>query len=214
MTQVTIPQAPIIAIIRAPSPTGLVQAAHALHAGGIRALEITLNTPGCLPALEQLRRDFRDEMLLGAGTILTPDDASAAIQAGAQFIVTPALDENVIRLCRRHAVPLCCGCASPTEALTAHTAGADYIKLFPATTFNLPHLQAILLALPQLQFIPTGGVTAANLRTFLDAGCPAVAVGSNLVSRDILQKQDWPALTTRAQQFIAALRNSELSTYN
>lgn len=197
-------RAGLIVIIRAPSPANLLEAARALQAAGVAAVEITLNTPGALSAIAQIREAI-PTMLCGAGTILAPDDALAAMQAGAQFIITPTLQLDTIALCKSHSLPIAAGCASPTEGIFAHRAGADFIKIFPAARFNLPHIAAMLEEIPQWNLVPTGGVTPENLRHFFEAGCPAVAVGSNLVSKQILTTQDWPALTTAAHRYAQAI---------
>ena len=197
-------QAGLVVIIRADRGDHLVDAARALYAGGVRAMEITLNTPGALRAIESIR-DGLPDMTCGAGTILTPDDAVAAKQAGAQFIITPTLQPDTVAYCRRESLPVGPGCTSPTEALTAHRAGADFVKLFPANRFGLPHLRAVLEALPQLRLIPTGGVTPDNVADYFRAGCAAVAAGSTLVTREILAQQDWTQLTAGARHFTTAV---------
>jgi len=205
-----------VAIIRAGSSEHLLDAACALQAGGVKAMEITLNTPGALAAIAQVREKLPN-MLCGAGTILTPSDAVAARQAGAQFIVTPTLQLDTIAICKRYGLPVAPGCASPTEALAAHSAGADFIKVFPAARFNLPHMAAMLEEIPQLNLVPTGGVTPENLHEYLQAGCAAVAAGALLISKQILAAQDWPALTAAARRYIDAIArtsNQQRTTSN
>jgi 2-dehydro-3-deoxyphosphogluconate aldolase/(4S)-4-hydroxy-2-oxoglutarate aldolase len=204
-------EAGLIAIVRAGSSEHLVEAARALAAGGVRAMEITLNTPGALAAIAAVRGAL-PEMLCGAGTILTPGDAAAAIEAGAQFVITPTLQVETIAYCREQGVPVAPGCASPSEALAAHRVGAEMIKVFPAATFGLPHIRAMLEAMPELDLVPTGGVTPANLRDYFEAGCRVVAVGSNLVGRAVLEARDWDGLTRAAREYddaIAGARASE-----
>ncbi len=200
-----IADAGLIAIVRAPSSDGLVDAARALFAGGLRVMEVTLNTPGALTTIAAIRAAVPG-MTCGAGTVLSPADAAAAINAGARFLVTPALDLPTNAAARTRGVPICAGCASPTEMVAATRAGAHFVKLFPAATFALPHTKAVLEAMPHLPLIPTGGVTPDNLAAYLQAGCPAVAVGSNLVSRQTLTSGDWSALTAAAQRFARAVR--------
>jgi 2-dehydro-3-deoxyphosphogluconate aldolase/(4S)-4-hydroxy-2-oxoglutarate aldolase len=197
-------EAGLLAIIRAPGSDGLVDAARALWAGGVRTMEVTLNTPGALAAIAAIREAL-PEMLCGAGTILQPADAAAAINAGAQFIITPAFQPATVALCNGRGVPIAPGCASPAEALAAHRVGAAFVKVFPAATFALAHVTALLEELPQLRLVPTGGVTPANLHRFFDAGCAAVAVGSNLVGKEMLAARDWAGLAALAQQFVDAV---------
>jgi 2-dehydro-3-deoxyphosphogluconate aldolase / (4S)-4-hydroxy-2-oxoglutarate aldolase len=194
----------LIAIVRADSAAGLVDAAHALWSAGVRAMEITLNTPRALETIGEIRETL-PEMLCGVGTVLEMDDGATAVRAGAQFVITPTLQLDTIAMCQEAGVPVCPGCASPTEMLTAHRAGADFIKVFPAGSFGLRHMKAILEAMPQLRLVPTGGVTPENLADYFRLGCPAVAVGSNLVSRTVLAERDWAGLKAAASRFVNAV---------
>jgi 2-dehydro-3-deoxyphosphogluconate aldolase/(4S)-4-hydroxy-2-oxoglutarate aldolase len=193
----------LIVIIRTSSSEHLVEAARALEAGGVRAMEITLNTPGALAAIAAIRSALPG-MLCGAGTILTPDDAAAALGAGAQFIVTPTLQLDTVAFCRERGVPVTPGCASPTEALAAHRAGADFIKVFPAATLGLVHIAALLEELPELRLVPTGGVTPENCEQYFRAGCALVAAGSAM-SKSFLEKRDCAGLTAMARKFTDAV---------
>jgi len=192
----------LIAIVRTDADTDLMRVAEALAEGGIRALEITLNTPGALPAIGAVRRAFSPAMRVGAGTILGPQDARAAFEAGAEFLVTPTLQPDTIAYCRDNALPIACGCMTPTEALAAHQAGADFIKLFPADSLGPAYVRALRAPLPFLRIIPTGGVSLDTLALFLQAGCVGVALGSNLVSKTVLQNQDWDALAATARRYV------------
>jgi 2-dehydro-3-deoxyphosphogluconate aldolase/(4S)-4-hydroxy-2-oxoglutarate aldolase len=193
-----------IAIVRAPSSEGLIDAARALWDGGVRAMEVTLNTPGAVGVIGEIRRSL-PEMLCGVGTVLQPADALAAIGGGAQFVITPTLQLETIAVCRGRGVPVCPGCASPTEMLAAHRAGADFIKVFPAGTFGLAHAKAILEVMPQLRLVPTGGVTPENVGEYFRVGCAAVAVGANLVSRQVLAERDWAGLSAAARRYVDAV---------
>ena len=192
----------LIAIVRTDADTDLMRVAEALAEGGIRAMEITLNTPGALPAIGAVRRAFSPAMRVGVGTILGPQDARAAFEAGAEFLVTPTLQPDTIAYCRDNALPIACGCMTPTEALAAHQAGADFIKLFPADTLGPAYVRALRAPLPFLRIIPTGGVSLDTLALFLQAGCVGVALGSNLVSKTVLQNQDWDALAATARRYV------------
>lgn len=195
----------LIAIVRTDAEADLRRVAEALGEGGIRAMEITLNTPGALPAIGAVRRALSPAMRVGAGTILGLEDARAAFEAGAEFIVTPTLQPGTIAYCRENGVPIACGCMTPTEALAAHVAGADFIKLFPAESLGPAYVRALRAPLPFLRIIPTGGVSLDTLAAFLQAGCVGVALGSNLVSKAVLQNRDWAALTATARQYVQAL---------
>ena len=196
----------LIAIIRADSSDGLLEAADALLAGGVTALEVTLTTPGALPVISELAAHLGDRALIGVGTVLDVEMGRAAVGAGAQFIVTPVTKPDVIQLANYYEKPIASGAFTPTEALLAHESGADFIKLFPAGNAGPGYIRDLLAPLPMLRIIPTGGVTPENAGAFLQAGSVALGIGSALVSREILQTRDWPALTARAAAFLRAIR--------
>lgn len=192
----------IIGILRSPAPVDLLSTCGALLKGGMPLLEITLNTPGALSGIAQVRRGLGD-VVIGAGTILCPTDARAAIDAGAQFIVTPTLQLDTIAECRQRQVPILCGAMTPTEILAAHNAGADYVKLFPAGSLGLEYIKAVLAPLPFVKIVPTGGVSLANIADFLRV-CPATGVGGNLVDLKLIAQGKWDQLTAVARQFAEA----------
>jgi len=196
----------IIAIIRADSADGLVEAAEALAAGGVTAMEVTMTTPRALEVLGEIAARLGDRVLLGIGTVLNPETCRAAILAGAEFIVTPTVRPEVIDVANRSGKPIASGAFTPTEALLAHESGADFIKLFPADHAGPAYIRNILAPLPMLQIIPTGGVTPESAGDFLRAGCVALGAGSTLVKKEFLQKRDWAALTARAAEFVRAIR--------
>ncbi len=201
----------LIAIVRAAEADPLLPVAEALLAGGVKIVEFTLTTPGALEALRAARRRFADALILGAGSALNADAAQSAIEAGAQFIVAPHLDPAIIRLCHRdeYNVPAIPGALTPTEILAAWEAGADLIKVFPASLGGPRYVREVLAPLPHVQLVPTGGVTAANVVEFLSAGAIAVGVGSSLVDKAAVMAGDWPALTERARQFITLVSQAE-----
>lgn len=196
----------VIAIIRADSSAQLIEAAEALYAGGVTAMEVTMTTPNALQVVSDVSVRFGGKVLMGVGSVLDPETCRAAILAGAEFIVTPVTKPDVIRLANRYGKPIAAGAYTPTEMLTAHESGADFIKLFPADFAGPNYVKAVLAPLPMLQIIPTGGVTPENARAFLDAGCVALGAGSTLVSKDILKKCDWATLRARAEAFVAAAK--------
>jgi 2-dehydro-3-deoxyphosphogluconate aldolase/(4S)-4-hydroxy-2-oxoglutarate aldolase len=195
----------LIAIVRTDRETDLMRAAEALASGGIRAMEITLNTPGALEAIGLIRRTLSPALRVGAGTVLGAHDARAAREAGAEFLVTPTLQPETIAFCRAHGLPLACGCMTPTEALAAHRAGADFIKLFPADTLGPGYVRALLAPLPFLKVVPTGGVSLENLASYVEAGSAALALGSSLVGKKALRDRDWAGLADTAQEYVQAL---------
>jgi len=195
----------VIAIIRADSSEHLVSVAQALEAGGVTAMEITMTTPNALEAIRAIKSDLGDRILMGVGTVLDTETCRMALLAGAQFVVTPVHKPDVIALCNRYSVPILSGAYTPTEALAAHEAGADFIKIFPADSLGPGYIRAILGPLPQLQIIPTGGVDINTTVDFIKAGCVAVAAGSSLVSKAILKSGDWETLTATARSFVTAV---------
>ena len=198
-----------VAIVRLDSGKQLVRAAEALKAGGITVIEFTFSTPGALDMLKEASAHFGGDVLLGAGTVLDPETARAAILAGAEFIVTPAVNLETIAMCKRYGRPIAAGAMTPTEMLTAWEAGADLVKVFPASNIGGPdYIKAVLAPLPQLRLVPTGGVGADNAAQYLKAGAVAVAVGGNLVNQKAVASGDWPAITAEAQRLVEAVRSA------
>lgn len=196
----------VIAIVRSKAPVEFGPVCAALDAGGIRAIEVTMTTPGALDALDAVPSTVRGRLALGVGSVLGIEDAQRALGAGAGFLVTPVLRLDVVALCRERGVPVVCGAFTPTEAQTAHEAGADAVKIFPAEVGGPSAIKSMLGPLPHLRIVPTGGVTLETCRAFLDAGCVALGVGGGLVSEPVLERRDWAELERRAAAFVAACR--------
>jgi 2-dehydro-3-deoxyphosphogluconate aldolase/(4S)-4-hydroxy-2-oxoglutarate aldolase len=194
---------PVVAILRAPSAENLVAAAEVLADAGIRALEFPLTTPGALDVLRELR-NRRPELLAGAGTVVTPTEAAAAVDAGAQFLVSPCTRPDTLTAAAGLAVPLIPGAFTATEISVALECGAEVIKLFPAT-LGPSYLRALLDPLPRARLVPTGGVGIDAIPDFLRAGAFAVALGSPLVA-DAWQTGDFDALAERARRAVKASR--------
>lgn len=195
----------VVAVIRADSSEQLLDAARAMADGGVIAMEVTMTTPNAIDVIKTVTRELGDKILMGVGTVLDDITARLAILAGAEYVVTPVMRPDVIALCRRYSKPIVCGAVTPTEALNAHEAGADFVKLFPADTLGPTYIKALKAPLPQLQIIPTGGVTTKTAGDFIKAGCAAVAAGSSLISKDVLARKDWKTLTETSQQFVEAV---------
>ena len=195
----------VVAVIRADSSSQLLDAARALALGGVTAMEVTMTTPNALATITAVKNEMGDAILMGVGTVLDTETCRMALLAGAQFVVTPVMKPEVIALCNRYSVPIVSGAYTPTEALTAHEAGADFIKIFPADGLGPNYIKALKAPLPQLQIIPTGGVDVTTAGDFIRAGCAAVAAGSSLVSKDILQSGDWAKLSDMARAFVDAV---------
>lgn len=196
----------IIAIMRAQQSANMLSAAEAIHAGGVRVIEVTMTTPGALDLISEANQRFGDDVLFGAGSVLDAETARLAILAGAGFIVAPTLSLPVIAMCRRYSIPVMPGCYTPTECLTAWEAGANMIKLFPADVGGPDFVKAILAPMPQLEIVPVGGVTVNNVSEFIRKGATAVGVGSSLINQKLVEQGDFAELTHRARAFIEAVK--------
>jgi 2-dehydro-3-deoxyphosphogluconate aldolase/(4S)-4-hydroxy-2-oxoglutarate aldolase len=190
----------VIAIMRAKSSDQLLAAADAIKAGGVQAIEVTMTTPGALDVIRQATERYGADVLFGAGSVLDPESARAAILAGAQFVVSPTLNLKTIELCHRYAIPVVPGAYTPTEILTAWEAGADMVKVFPASVGGPAYFKAVKAPLPQVKLVPVGGVNLDTTADFIRAGADAVGVGSALVSQKLLDAGDFAALTERARR--------------
>lgn len=198
----------VVAVLRADSPDALVQVAQSISRGGIGAVEVTMTTPGALDAIGECANLLGDENLLGAGTVLDPETARAAILAGAEYIVTPTLNPDVITLCRRYDKVVIPGALTPTEILTAWECGADIVKVFPATAVGPRYFKDVKAPLPQIDLMPTGGVDLDNAGDFIRAGACAVAVGGNLVDKAAVAAGEWHVLTDTARKYVETVRNA------
>ena len=196
----------VIAIMRAQSSAQLIDAADAIKAGGVRVIEVTMTTPGALKVIEEAKGRYGEEVLFGAGSVLDAETARAAILSGAGFIVAPTLNLKTIALCNRYGIPVTPGCYTPTEMLSAYEAGADMVKLFPASVGGPSLVKAILAPLPQLNIIPVGGVNLNTAADFIRSGAAALGVGSDLINPQILDKGDMDELTRRAVAFIREVK--------
>ena len=198
----------IVAVIRADSPTQLVDVCRALHAGGVSASEITMTTPGALDAIAAAADQLTGQCLIGVGSVLDGETARAAILAGAQYVVAPTLNGAVIEMAHRYGKPVIPGALTPTEIMAAWQDGADLVKVFPANHFGPTYFKDLLAPMPQLRLTPTGGIDLTNAADWIKAGAACLGVGSALVKKDLIKAQDWPALTRLAQQFVAAVRDA------
>jgi 2-dehydro-3-deoxyphosphogluconate aldolase/(4S)-4-hydroxy-2-oxoglutarate aldolase len=195
----------VVAIIRADSSEQLIDASRALIEGGISGIEVTMTTPNALQVIADARKTFGDKILAGVGSVLDAKTAEAAINAGAEYVITPVLKPEVIAYCNKVGKPIFSGAYTPTEAQTAHELGSDFIKIFPADGLGPKYISAIRAPLPHLRIVPTGGVDVNTAGDFIKAGCVAVAAGGSLVSKEILKNKDWAKLTSVASQMIAAV---------
>jgi len=198
----------IVSIIRAQSGEQLVDVAKALYEGGIDVIEVTFTVPGVLDIISAVKRELGDRILLGAGTVLDTETARAAILAGAEFIVTPTVNPDVIRLCNRYSKVIMPGGFTPTEVLTAWEAGADIVKVFPADVGGPSFLKAIHGPMPHIRLLPTGGVDLETLPAFVKAGACAVGLGSALVEKQAVESGDMNRIRTLAEQYVALVKQT------
>jgi 2-dehydro-3-deoxyphosphogluconate aldolase / (4S)-4-hydroxy-2-oxoglutarate aldolase len=196
----------VVAVVRLESAAALSRLVEALAAGGVRAIEVTMTVPGAIDSIRHLASSVADDILLGAGTVLDPDTARRAIDAGARFVVAPVFRPAVIAACHAADVPAMPGCYTPTEILDAWDAGADIVKVFPANGLGPSFLKDVKAPLPHVKLMPTGGVSIENAGDWLRAGAVAVGVGSALVDPRLVAAGDFAAITDRATRIVANLR--------
>jgi 2-dehydro-3-deoxyphosphogluconate aldolase/(4S)-4-hydroxy-2-oxoglutarate aldolase len=193
----------LVPVLRADSVSQAIALATAIADAGVTTLEITMTVPGAIQVIRRLAED-RPDILIGAGTVLDPETARMCILEGAQYIVSPALNLKTIELCHRYSVAVLPGALTPTEVLTAWEAGADVVKVFPAFSLGgARYLTALKGPLPQIELIPTGGVTLANAHEFLAAGAFALGVGSDLVDAKALSAGRPEIITENARKYLA-----------
>lgn len=196
----------VVAVVRAESGEALVKVVEALAEGGVTAAEITFTVPDALDVIRDARKALGDAVALGAGTVLDPETARAAILAGAEYLVSPTVNLDVIRLARRYDKAVMPGAFTPTEILTAWEAGADVVKVFPADVGGPGYLKAIRGPLPQIRLMPTGGVDLTTAAAFLKAGACCLGVGGTLVEPKAVAAGDFARIRDLASQFAAIVR--------
>ncbi len=199
----------LVPVLRASSASEAIAIADAILAGGVTVLEVTMTVPGAIQVIEQLADHHGEKLLIGAGTVLDAETARSCILAGAQFVVSPALDLRTIELCRRYSVPIMPGALTPTEIVTAWQAGADVVKVFPCSALGgAKYLKALQGPLPQIQLIPTGGVSLSTVEEFLAAGAFALGVGGDLVDAKAAAEGRTSVITENAQKYIAIVKKA------
>ncbi len=196
----------VIAVIRAKRADQALPIAEALIAGGVIAVEITMTTPDAINAIRNASAKIGDRGLLGVGTVLDAKTCRAAIDAGAQFVVSPICRPEIAKVANEANKPVMLGAYTPTEAQLAYEAGSDFIKIFPADGLGPNYIKALRAPLPHLKIVPTGGVDLKTIGELFKAGCAAVGAGSSLVSKDVLEKDDWATLAKVAAEFAKAAR--------
>lgn len=197
----------VVAVVRADSSEQAIKITDACMKGGVAAIEITFTIPGAAQVIEDLRKVYTaEEMIIGAGTVLDPETARIAILAGAQYIVSPSLNIETVKLCNRYQIPIMAGAMTIAEVVAAMEAGADIVKVFPGDAFGPSFIKAIKGPLPQATLMPTGGVSLDNVGEWIKAGCVAVGVGGSLTAG--AKTGDYKAIEDIAKQFIAKVRTA------
>lgn len=201
----------IVAVVRSPDSQQLVEVARALFEGGVTVLEITMTVPNALDVLGRVRHALGDKVLLGAGTVLDPETARAVLLAGAEYIVAPTVNLDVIRLCNRYDKLVFPGAFTPTEILTAWEAGADIVKVFPADVVGPAFFKALRGPLPQIRVMPTGGVDLTTAADFLKAGACCLGIGGQLVEPKAVADRNFDRIRDLARQYVAIVKQYRAS---
>ncbi len=188
-----------VAVVRLSDPERIEAVVDALQEGGVHAIEVTLTTPGALAIITTLAKRTDARLLVGAGSVLTAEDARSAIDAGARFVVSPVFEDEVLAAAHGADVPMLPGAYTPSEIIRAHHAGADLIKVFPADTLGPAFIKSVLAPMPFLELMPTGGVTPENVGLWIAAGAVAVGLGSALVDPTAVRRGDFTSIVARAR---------------
>ena len=211
-TQQIIERVGLIPVLRAKSVAQGRAVVDAMIAGGITVVEVTMTVPGAVDLIKELKKEFGEELLLGSGTVTTADQAQATIDAGAEFVVSPSLHPDVIRVTKANKKISCPGSLTPTEAITAWNAGADYVKIFPCSAVGgASYLKALLAPFPHLKLIPTGGVTLQTAESFIEAGARALGVGSDLVNLAAVDAGHPETITETARAYLKVIADARKS---
>ncbi|KYC60130.1 MULTISPECIES: bifunctional 4-hydroxy-2-oxoglutarate aldolase/2-dehydro-3-deoxy-phosphogluconate aldolase [Heyndrickxia] len=206
----TIIDTKIVAIIRGADPKDVLSIVKALHEGGIRAVEIALNSPGALDLIKEVTGEMGADMMVGAGTVLDPESARAALLAGARFILSPTLNLETIKMTKRYGAVSIPGAYTPTEILQAFEAGADIIKVFPASALGPGYFKDVHGPLSQIPLLPTGGINLDNIRAYIEAGAVGVAVASALVNTNEEVTDSYlHSLTEKSKQYIEKAKQAK-----
>jgi 2-dehydro-3-deoxyphosphogluconate aldolase/(4S)-4-hydroxy-2-oxoglutarate aldolase len=202
----------IVAVVRSPDSGQLVEACRALADGGVSVVEITMTVPDALDVVRAVRRSLGDRILLGAGTILDAETGRAALLAGAEYLVAPTLNFDVVRLCQRYDKLVMPGCFTPTEILAAWEAGADIVKVFPADVLGPAFFKAMRGPLPQVRLMPTGGVDLGTAADFLKAGACCLGIGSQLVEPRAVAEGNFDRIRDLAQKYVQLVQQVRSAT--
>jgi 2-dehydro-3-deoxyphosphogluconate aldolase / (4S)-4-hydroxy-2-oxoglutarate aldolase len=201
---------PMVAILRNIPSDRLMSIAKCMVTSGISTMEITVNTPGAFDSIQSLQDKYGAKLNIGAGTVCNLNDMHGALDAGAQFIVMPICDEDVINYCVIHKIPVFPGAYTPTEIYKAWQMGASMVKVFPASDLGPRYIRDVLAPLNEIKLMPTGGVTMENIGSFFEAGAKAVGIGGGIVPKKLIDAEDWKGLEKTMSNFIRAYNKSTL----
>lgn len=197
---------PLVGIVRGLTFEEIDQILPLYRAAGLTTIEITMNTPDAEAIIKHALANPRNGLNIGAGTVCTEDDLGKALDAGAQFIVTPIISKKVIKICVKRGVPIFPGAFTPTEIYTAWSLGASMIKVYPATSLGPDYIKDVKAPLNDVKLMPTGGINLDNMAAYLKAGADGLGVGSQLFDKALIKQKDWPGLQAHFQEFVDKLR--------
>ncbi|MEW6456144.1 MAG: bifunctional 2-keto-4-hydroxyglutarate aldolase/2-keto-3-deoxy-6-phosphogluconate aldolase [Acidobacteriota bacterium] len=203
----TIFQTKVIAVIRMSDSEKLLKVIEAVQAGGVRAIEITMTTPDAIDVIKAMAKNKPQDVVIGAGSVLDSETARIAILSGAEFVVSPVTNYEMIKVCNRYTIPVFPGAFTPTEIVSAWQIGADIVKVFPATSIGPTYFKDIKGPLPHIKIMPTGGVNLDNAKDFIMNGACCVGIGTALLDKKAIETNDWNTLTENAKKLIASLAN-------
>jgi 2-dehydro-3-deoxyphosphogluconate aldolase / (4S)-4-hydroxy-2-oxoglutarate aldolase len=205
----TIARIGLVPVVRASSADEAMKVVDAIREGGVNVLEITMTVPGAIGVMEQVARRFGSDVVLGAGTVLDGETARACMLAGAQFVVSPALNLATIEVCRRYSIAIIPGALTPTEVVTAWSAGADVVKVFPCGALGgASYIKSLKAPLPHIEMIPTGGVSVKTAADFIKAGSLALGVGADLVDTKAIREGNARAVTDKAREYVRIVQEA------
>jgi len=204
----------VVAVIRLKDEKKLLQVVEAIYLGGVKTIEITLTVPNALESLAKLKKEFTGDILVGVGSVLSVDSAKQAIDAGAQFIVSPIFKKEILEYVGSKNLPMCPGAFNPTEIFSAYELGADIVKVFPADVVGMDFFKSIKSPMPQLKLMPTGGVTLTNAAQWLAKGACAVGIGSALVDQKLIENNNYSEVTKNAKTLMDTISSYRSSLKN
>jgi 2-dehydro-3-deoxyphosphogluconate aldolase/(4S)-4-hydroxy-2-oxoglutarate aldolase len=199
-----------VAVIRMSDTEKLKRVSEAIHKGGVSALEITMTTPNALSVIENLSNSMGDDIIVGVGSVLDPQTAISAINAGAQFVVSPVFKLEIVETVKKLGIPVMPGAFTPTEIQTAYENGADIVKVFPADIVGMTFFKSVLAPMPHLKLMPTGGVTLTNAGDWLKAGACAVGVGTALLEKKAIEENNFIKLTENAKLLVKSIAEGRI----